>query len=83
MHLGETERLGQALEEAGANILVGRLSVPDDVAGLAVFLASSAADYLTGQAINVDGGIVFHGQGTARPGRQSPARRPSGPTAAS
>ncbi len=60
MRLGETERLGQALDEAGANILAGRLSVPDDVAGLAVFLASPAADYLTGQAINVDGGIVFH-----------------------
>lgn len=60
IELGETERPGQALEEFGAGILVGRLSVPDDVASLAVFLASSDADYLTGQAINVDGGMVFH-----------------------
>lgn len=58
--LGETQEPGQSLEEFGAGILAGRLSVPDDVAGLAVFLASSDADYLTGQAINVDGGMVFH-----------------------
>ncbi|UGS38983.1 glucose 1-dehydrogenase [Capillimicrobium parvum] len=60
MELGETERPGQALEEFGAGILAGRLSTPDDVAGLAVFLASDAASYITGQAINVDGGMVFH-----------------------
>jgi meso-butanediol dehydrogenase/(S,S)-butanediol dehydrogenase/diacetyl reductase len=58
--LGETERPGQALEEFGAGILAGRLSTPDDVAGLAVFLASDEASYITGQAINVDGGMVFH-----------------------
>jgi meso-butanediol dehydrogenase / (S,S)-butanediol dehydrogenase / diacetyl reductase len=58
--LGETQRPGQALEEFGAGILAGRLSTPDDVAGLAVFLASDEASYMTGQAINVDGGMVFH-----------------------
>jgi meso-butanediol dehydrogenase / (S,S)-butanediol dehydrogenase / diacetyl reductase len=58
--LGETQRPGQALEEFGAGILAGRLSTPDDVAGLAVFLASDEASYITGQAINVDGGMVFH-----------------------
>ena len=60
IELGETERPGQALEEFGAGILAGRLSTPDDVAGLAVFLASDEASYITGQAINVDGGMVFH-----------------------
>jgi NAD(P)-dependent dehydrogenase (short-subunit alcohol dehydrogenase family) len=30
------------------------------VAGLALFLASDDASYITGQAINVDGGMVFH-----------------------
>lgn len=39
---------------------LGRLGRPDDVAGVAVFLASSDADYLTGQAINVTGGMVMH-----------------------
>lgn len=39
---------------------LGRLGEPADVAGVAVFLASSEADYLTGQAINVTGGMVMH-----------------------
>ena len=30
-----------------------------DQSGLAAFLASSDADYMTGQCINVDGGMVF------------------------
>ncbi len=37
-----------------------RLGQPEDVAAVVGFLASSAAGYLTGQAINVDGGIEFH-----------------------
>jgi meso-butanediol dehydrogenase / (S,S)-butanediol dehydrogenase / diacetyl reductase len=60
IELGETERPGQALEEFGAAILVGRVSGPDDIAGLAAFLASPDSDYMTGQAINIDGGMVFH-----------------------
>jgi meso-butanediol dehydrogenase / (S,S)-butanediol dehydrogenase / diacetyl reductase len=60
IELGETQKPGQALEEFGAGILAGRLSTPDDVAGLALFLASDEASYITGQAINVDGGMVFH-----------------------
>jgi meso-butanediol dehydrogenase / (S,S)-butanediol dehydrogenase / diacetyl reductase len=58
--LGETQRKGQALEEFGANILVGRLSAPEDIAPLAIFLASTDSDYMTGQAINVDGGMLVH-----------------------
>jgi 2-dehydro-3-deoxy-D-gluconate 5-dehydrogenase len=34
----------------------GRWGVPDDLAGIAVFLASSASDFITGTAIPVDGG---------------------------
>ncbi|MHB8692091.1 MAG: glucose 1-dehydrogenase [Solirubrobacteraceae bacterium] len=60
IELGETQRPGQALEEFGAGILVGRISTPADIVPLAVFLASSDSDYITGQAINVDGGMVFH-----------------------
>lgn len=58
--LGETQRKGQALEEFGSNILVGRLSAPEDIAPLAIFLASPDSDYITGQAINVDGGMLVH-----------------------
>jgi meso-butanediol dehydrogenase/(S,S)-butanediol dehydrogenase/diacetyl reductase len=60
IELGETQRKGQALEEFGASVLVGRLSAPEDIAPLAVFLASSDSDYITGQAINVDGGMLVH-----------------------
>jgi 2-dehydro-3-deoxy-D-gluconate 5-dehydrogenase len=34
----------------------GRWGVPADLAGIAVFLASSASDFITGTAIPVDGG---------------------------
>jgi meso-butanediol dehydrogenase/(S,S)-butanediol dehydrogenase/diacetyl reductase len=58
--MGETERPGEALERFGRGILAGRLSTPDDVAPLASFLASADSDYITGQAFNVDGGMVLH-----------------------
>jgi len=59
-NVGETEREGQLLEEFSENILVGRTSTPEDIGGLAVFLASADSDYITGQAINVDGGMLVH-----------------------
>jgi len=37
---------------------LGRLEQPEDVAKLVVFLASEEADFITGQSINVDGGIM-------------------------
>ena len=37
-----------------------RLGDPSDVAGPAVFLASDLSDYVTGQALNVCGGLYFH-----------------------
>src|SRR5690606_33709364 len=37
----------------------GRLGQPDDIAGMVLFLCSDGARYLTGQAINVDGGKVM------------------------
>ena len=39
-------------------IALGRLAKPQDMAGTAAFLASSAADYVTGQVIYVDGGFM-------------------------
>ena len=40
-------------------IPLGRVGVPEDVAGLAAFLASDKSNYITGQVIRVDGGINF------------------------
>ncbi|OFW98429.1 MAG: 2-deoxy-D-gluconate 3-dehydrogenase [Alphaproteobacteria bacterium RIFCSPHIGHO2_12_FULL_66_14] len=39
----------------------GRWGVPDDFAGIAVFLAASASDFVTGAAITVDGGYSVQG----------------------
>jgi NAD(P)-dependent dehydrogenase (short-subunit alcohol dehydrogenase family) len=39
---------------------LGRLADPQDVARAALFLASSDSDYLTGDALNVAGGMVLH-----------------------
>jgi meso-butanediol dehydrogenase/(S,S)-butanediol dehydrogenase/diacetyl reductase len=58
--IGETSRPGQSLEEFGANILAGRLSVPEDIVPLAAFLASADSDHMTGQSINIDGGMIVH-----------------------
>lgn len=41
-----------------AQIPLGRTSVPDDLTGAAVFLATPDSDYMTGQTITIDGGIT-------------------------
>ena len=49
----------QVKHELSAQIPLGRLGDPDDVAKAVVFLSSNAANYITGQTLNVDGGMVM------------------------
>lgn len=56
---GLTGRDGEAFDTFSAGILLGRPSVAEDLAGVAVFLAAPASDYMTGQSLVVDGGMVF------------------------
>lgn len=49
----------QVKAELSSKIPLGRLGTPDDVAAAVLFLASDFANYITGQTINVDGGMVM------------------------
>ncbi len=46
-------------ERVLARVPAGRWGTPDDLAGIAAFLASPASDFVTGAAIPVDGGYSF------------------------
>ena len=48
------------VEALAARTLIGRNGLPGDCAGAAVFLASRASEYVTGQSIAVDGGFSVH-----------------------
>jgi len=48
--------VGEPKRRFTQSIPLGRIEYPEDVAGAAVFLASSDSDYITQQTINVDGG---------------------------
>jgi meso-butanediol dehydrogenase/(S,S)-butanediol dehydrogenase/diacetyl reductase len=57
MEIGDSIEPGEAMRNFAAGILLGRVSTPEDIAGLAAFLASSDSDYITGQVFTVDGGM--------------------------
>jgi meso-butanediol dehydrogenase/(S,S)-butanediol dehydrogenase/diacetyl reductase len=56
---GLTSRDNEAFETFAATALLGRGSRPDDMAGVALFLASADSAFMTGQTLLVDGGIVL------------------------
>jgi meso-butanediol dehydrogenase/(S,S)-butanediol dehydrogenase/diacetyl reductase len=59
--LAEDEGLqkGEAIQKYSELIVLGRVSVPEDVAGYVSYLASKDSDYMTGQSVMIDGGIQF------------------------
>ncbi|MBW6409849.1 3-oxoacyl-[acyl-carrier-protein] reductase [Clostridium weizhouense] len=55
-----TSTLGDKVkEEAKKNIPLKKFGTTEDVAGVVAFLASEDSKYITGQVINVDGGMVM------------------------
>ena len=50
---------GELMQEWVQNIPMKRAGKAEDVAGLVAFLASEDAAYITGQTINVDGGLIM------------------------
>lgn len=50
----------EVVADAVAQIPLGRLETPEDVANLVAFLASDEASFITAQAYNVTGGRVRH-----------------------
>ena len=58
---GAREQVKGLHEKVLARTPAGRWGVPQDLAGIAVFLASPASDFITGTAIPVDGGYSAQG----------------------
>ena len=57
--LSKEHSLGpEAAEKAGEYIPMGRIGQPEEIADVALFLASNAARYITGQVVVVDGGLL-------------------------
>jgi NAD(P)-dependent dehydrogenase (short-subunit alcohol dehydrogenase family) len=50
----------EELQAAGRQVPLGRMGTPEDVADLAVFLASDEARHITGQTIHVNGGQYLY-----------------------
>ncbi|MEK9987982.1 MAG: SDR family oxidoreductase [Aquiluna sp.] len=60
VEIGMFDKLGQSMDSIAENmILMKRYSYPEDVMGTAAFLASAESDYMTGQLIMIDGGMVI------------------------
>lgn len=50
---------GEALEQFSQLIALGRVETPEDVACFVSYLASKDSDYMTGQSVMIDGGVLF------------------------
>ncbi len=52
----ENRKPGEKKKLVAAEVPFGRMATPDDLTGMAIFLASKEADYIVAQTYNVDGG---------------------------
>ena len=52
----ENKKVGQKKQEVDAQVPYGRFGKAEDLVGMAIFLATSEADYIVAQTYNVDGG---------------------------
>ncbi|WP_428699093.1 SDR family NAD(P)-dependent oxidoreductase [Stappia sp.] len=60
VEIGMFEKEGQSMDHlAQTMILMKKLSGPDDVKGTAAFLCSHESDYMTGQLLMIDGGMIM------------------------
>jgi NAD(P)-dependent dehydrogenase (short-subunit alcohol dehydrogenase family) len=55
----ETAKAGNKSDRGLARVPLGRWGTPEEIAKLAVFLASDAAAYVTGETLIADGGFVL------------------------
>jgi len=58
--MGAATRTPEMVAEWSSHSPLGRCAEPDEVAEMALFLASDQGRYCTGQAMNVSGGMVMH-----------------------
>ena len=60
MEPGETVQMVVQASIESLQLKIARAGTPDDIAGAVAFLCSEDAAYMTGQAINVCGGLEYH-----------------------
>lgn len=59
MAMGASSAPGEAIASMASHILLGRVANPSDIVGIARFLSSEASDYMTGQTLMIDGGMIL------------------------
>jgi meso-butanediol dehydrogenase/(S,S)-butanediol dehydrogenase/diacetyl reductase len=58
--IGKFDKEGESMDKLAEDmILMKRYSYPSDIVGTASFLASSESDYMTGQLLMIDGGMIM------------------------
>ena len=64
MFKGKSEEEANAFfKTLDAKVPMNRMGMPDEIAGVALFLASDMSSYVTGEAINVGGGLPLSPMG--------------------